>query len=112
MRGTVPKKEGYENNALYSDSTLAIEPDTGKLRWYRQHLQDDTWDLDYVHERLLIDLPVNGEPPKTGEKTINAAIVPRIGQPATTCPANPGARDWPATAFNPKNGLLYVPLNE
>ena len=131
MRGTVPRKEGFENNALYSDSTLAIEPDTGKLRWYRQHLQDDTWDLDYVYERLLIDLPVNGETrkalvtagklgilevidrsngqwlwhkemvpqnvvaaidAKTGEKTINAAITPRIGQPATTCPANPGAR--------------------
>jgi alcohol dehydrogenase (cytochrome c) len=64
MRGTVPRKEGFENNALYSDSTLAIEPDTGKLQWYRQHLQDDTWDLDYVYERLLIDLPVNGEPRK------------------------------------------------
>src|SRR5882672_4199154 len=55
MRGTVPKKPGFENNALYSDSTLAIDPTTGKLKWYRQHLQDDTWDLDYVYERLLID---------------------------------------------------------
>jgi alcohol dehydrogenase (cytochrome c) len=151
MRGTVPKKEGYENNALYSDSTLAIEPDTGKLRWYRQHLQDDTWDLDYVYERLLIDLPVNGEvrkaivtsgklgilevidrtngqwlwhkemlpqnvvaaiDPKSGDKTINAAIMPHLGQPATTCPSNPGARGWPASAFNPNSELLYVPLNE
>ena len=30
MRGTLPKKDGVENNALYSDSTLAIEPDTGR----------------------------------------------------------------------------------
>src|SRR5262249_19703550 len=45
----------------YSDATLAIDPTTGKLQWYRQHLPDDTWDMDYVYERLLIDLPVNGE---------------------------------------------------
>src|SRR5205814_2174578 len=139
------------NDALYSDSTLAIEPTTGKLRWFRQHLQDDTWDLDYVYERMLVDLTVNGQKrkalvtsgklgmleaidrtngewlwhkemvkqnivssidPKTGSKTINAAIVPKIGQPATTCPANPGARGWPATAYNPNTGILYMPINE
>jgi len=151
MRGTTPKKEGFRNDALYSDSTLAIEPNTGKLRWYRQHLQDDTWDLDYVYERMLVDLPVNGQTrkalvtsgklgileaidrtngewlwhkemvpqnvvtaidAKTGEKTLNPAVVPKIGQPATTCPANPGARGWPATAYNPKTGILYMPINE
>ena len=46
-----------KNNALYTDSTLAIDPKTGELKWYHQYLQDDTWDLDYVYERLLIDLP-------------------------------------------------------
>jgi alcohol dehydrogenase (cytochrome c) len=61
MRGTLPEKPGTKNNALYSDSTLAINPDTGTLAWYHQHLQNDTWDLDYVYERLLVDLPVNGE---------------------------------------------------
>ena len=64
MRGTLPKKDGFQNSALYSDSTLAIDPDTGKLKWYHQYLENDTWDLDYVYERLLIDLPVNGEPRK------------------------------------------------
>ena len=29
MRGTLPKKEGQDNKALYSDSTLAIDPTTG-----------------------------------------------------------------------------------
>jgi len=61
MRGTLPKKEGAQNNALYSDSTLAIDPDNGKLKWYHQYLENDTWDLDYVYERILIDLPFNGE---------------------------------------------------
>jgi len=29
-------------------------------------LPDDTWDMDYVYERMLIDLPVNGQTRKPG----------------------------------------------
>jgi alcohol dehydrogenase (cytochrome c) len=151
MRGTLPKKPGLKSNALYSDSTLAIDPDTGRVKWYRQHLEDDTWDLDYVYERILVDLPVNGETrkavvttgklgiieaidrttgqwlwhketvpqnvvasidPKTGEKTINPAAIPHIGQTTVNCPADPGGRGWPATAYSPRTGILYMPLNE
>jgi alcohol dehydrogenase (cytochrome c) len=56
-----PSKEaGITNDGLYTDSTLAFNPDTGKLVWYFQHLPDDQWDLDYAFERELIRLPVNG----------------------------------------------------
>ena len=48
------------NDALYTNATLAIDPTTGKLKWYHQHLPNDSLDLDYVYERLLIDLPVDG----------------------------------------------------
>ena len=50
-------KSGAKAMSLYSDSTLAINPDTGAMKWYHQHLEDDTWDLDYVYERMLVDLP-------------------------------------------------------
>ena len=50
--------------------------------------------------------------PKTGEKTINPAAIPHIGQTTVNCPADPGGRGWPATAYNPKTGILYMPLNE
>jgi len=151
MRGTLPAKPGAKHSALYSDSTLAINPDTGQLKWHHQHLEDDTWDLDYVYERLLVDLPVNGETrkavitagklgivealdrtngqwlwhketvpqnvvasidPKTGEKTINPAAIPHIGSTTVNCPADPGGRTWAATAYSPKTGMLYMPLNE
>src|SRR6185369_16293283 len=36
------------------------EPATGKLKWYHQYLENDTWDLDYVYERMLVDLPFKG----------------------------------------------------
>jgi alcohol dehydrogenase (cytochrome c) len=67
LAGLTPKSSdpNVTNNALYTDSTLAIEPKTGNLKWYHQYLATDTLDLDYVYERLLIDLPVNGETRKT-----------------------------------------------
>ena len=33
---------------LYSNSTIALDPDTGKLEWYYQHLPGDDWDEDYA----------------------------------------------------------------
>ncbi|HWA23438.1 MAG TPA: PQQ-binding-like beta-propeller repeat protein [Caulobacterales bacterium] len=42
--------------ALYSSSTLALDPDTGKLKWYFQHAPGETLDLDEVFERVLIDV--------------------------------------------------------
>jgi PQQ-dependent dehydrogenase (methanol/ethanol family) len=59
--GLLPKKDGADNDALYTDSTLALDPHTGKLKWYYQHLRDDTWDLDYAYERVLVDIPVDGK---------------------------------------------------
>jgi alcohol dehydrogenase (cytochrome c) len=42
--------------ALYTDSTLALDPKTGKMVWYYQHVSGETLDMDTVFERLLIDL--------------------------------------------------------
>jgi PQQ-dependent dehydrogenase (methanol/ethanol family) len=47
---------------LYSNSTVAINPDTGKLAWYYQHLPGDDWDSDYTHERTLLRTPLNPDP--------------------------------------------------
>jgi alcohol dehydrogenase (cytochrome c) len=51
---------GFSNDGLYTDSTLAFDPDTGKLVWYFQHVRNDQWDLDWAFEQQLIHLPVNG----------------------------------------------------
>jgi len=49
------------NEALYTNSTLAIDVTTGELDWYHQYLETDSLDLDYAYERILVDLPFNGE---------------------------------------------------
>jgi alcohol dehydrogenase (cytochrome c) len=47
---------GTDEAALYTNSTLAIDPDTGKLRWYYQHVPGETHDMDEVFENVLIDI--------------------------------------------------------
>jgi alcohol dehydrogenase (cytochrome c) len=53
--------DGVTNDALYLDSTLAINPDTGKLVWYFQHQANGQWDLDWAFERQVMQIRVNGE---------------------------------------------------
>ncbi len=46
---------GTDGDALYTNSTLALDPDTGKIKWHYQHLPGETQDMDEVFERILID---------------------------------------------------------
>ena len=41
---------------LYSNSTLALDPRTGEIVWYFQHVPGESLDLDTVFERVLIDV--------------------------------------------------------
>lgn len=49
---------------LYSNSTLALNPDTGELVWYYQHLPGDDWDSDHTHERILFSSAFRPDPKK------------------------------------------------
>ena len=42
-------------DALYTNSTLALNPRTGQLEWYFQHVPGGSLDLDIVYERVLVD---------------------------------------------------------
>jgi alcohol dehydrogenase (cytochrome c) len=39
----------------YANSTLALDPDTGKLKWSYNHAPGESFDLDEVFERVLVD---------------------------------------------------------
>jgi alcohol dehydrogenase (cytochrome c) len=52
--------EGVTNDALYTNSTVALRPETGELVWYFQHIANDQWDLDWVYERQLIEIELGG----------------------------------------------------
>ena len=45
---------------LYTASVVALDPDTGKLRWHYQEVPDDVWDFDSSYEVLLMDREIGG----------------------------------------------------
>jgi alcohol dehydrogenase (cytochrome c) len=46
---------GTAGDALYTNSTLALDPATGELEWYFQHIPGDSHDMDETFERILVD---------------------------------------------------------
>jgi alcohol dehydrogenase (cytochrome c) len=49
---------------LYSDSVLALDPDTGKLKWYFQFTPHDEFDYDSTQVPVLADITYQGRPRK------------------------------------------------
>jgi alcohol dehydrogenase (cytochrome c) len=49
---------------LYSDSVVALDPDTGALKWHFQFTPNDSHDYDSVQIPVLIDTNWNGTPRK------------------------------------------------
>ena len=73
---------------LYSNSTVALDVNTGELEWYYQHLPCDDWDMDFVQERTLIDTVVNPDPdavmwinPKIAGTAEERKVVVTMGEP-------------------------------
>jgi alcohol dehydrogenase (cytochrome c) len=50
---------------LYTDSVVALDPDTGKLRWHFQYTPHDEHDWDSNQIQILADLTISGRPRKT-----------------------------------------------
>ena len=48
-------RRNQRGDGLYSNTTLALDPDTGTLKWHFQNAPGETLDLDEVFERVLID---------------------------------------------------------
>lgn len=46
---------------LYSDSVVALDPDTGELKWHFQFTPHDEWDWDSVQIPVLVDREWKGE---------------------------------------------------
>lgn len=59
---------------LYSNSTVTLDPDTGELAWYYQHLPGDDWDEDMNQERIILTTKINPDPDHV--RWINPNITP------------------------------------
>src|SRR5687767_14332283 len=49
---------------LYTDSVVALDADTGTLKWHFQFTPNDAYDYDAVQVPVLADIPWNGAPGK------------------------------------------------
>src|SRR5436853_1324735 len=49
---------------LYTGCVVALDADTGKLKWYYQEIPNDTWDFDSAYECVLIDITREGKTQK------------------------------------------------
>jgi PQQ-dependent dehydrogenase (methanol/ethanol family) len=54
--GAVSRNMSPTDAALYTSTTLALDPNSGRLRWYYQHAPGESLDLDEVYERVLVDI--------------------------------------------------------
>jgi len=50
---------------LYTDSVIALDADTGALKWHFQFTPNDTYDYDSVQVAVLADISLRGVPTKT-----------------------------------------------
>ncbi len=83
---------GNDKEHLYHNSTLAIDADSGKIKWYYQHVVDH-WDLDHPFERILVDVAV--APDASEVPWINPRIVN-------------GERRKVVTGIPGKTGIIYT----
>jgi len=56
----VPGADKSKDANLYTASVVALDNDTGKLRWHHQEVHDDIWDYDSAYEVILFDREVRG----------------------------------------------------
>ena len=107
-----------ENVEKYSSSIVALDIGTGAVRWVRQTVHHDLWDMDVPAQPVLIDITKDG-------KTIPALVGPtkqgdiyvldrRTGEPIVPVkevPAPTGAIPEDFTSpTQPLSGLTFTPL--
>ncbi len=60
VRSTGTSDYGKLTN-LYTSSTLALDADTGKIKWAVQQTPAEAWDYDGVNENVLADITIDGQ---------------------------------------------------
>jgi alcohol dehydrogenase (cytochrome c) len=117
---------------LYSNSLVALDVRSGKLKWYYQVVPHDTHDWDLTQASPLFTTTVNGKSRKlvatvgksgvlhvvdreTHEKVYEVPVSNQLNGdlPLTTegvrvCPGIQGGVLWNGPAFNPRTNMLYV----
>jgi alcohol dehydrogenase (cytochrome c) len=117
---------------LYTNSIVALDVDTGNLKWYEQLVPNDAHDWDLTQVSPLFEAEIRGqsrklvatvgkdgilrvldretrerltETPITTQKNVD---VPLTKDGVLVCPGVLGGVEWNGPAYNPGTNLLYV----
>jgi alcohol dehydrogenase (cytochrome c) len=82
------QRDTSDGDVLYTNSTLALNADSGEIEWYFQHLPGDEWDLDHPFERILVETEVAPDPDAV--TWLNPDITPGRRKVVTGVPGKPG----------------------
>jgi glucose dehydrogenase len=118
---------------LYSVSLVALEAETGKLRWHYQQVPHDLWGYDIASPPMLFEVEIAGkkvqavgQASKTGwfyahDRKTGALLYksePFVPQENMFTPPTPegvkiapgaaGGASWSPIAYNPTTGMVYV----
>jgi PQQ-dependent dehydrogenase (methanol/ethanol family) len=121
---------------LYTDCVLALDPNTGALKWHYQFTPHDIKDRDATEPNVLVDTDYRGKPAKlllhadrngffyvldrtSGKLLLAKSFLRRVdwassigpdGRPVVVepdgCPAD--AANWDSTAYSPETRLYYL----
>ena len=58
------QSDQHPGDNLWTDSMLALDPNTGKIKWGYQYTPNDGWDYDGMATPILIDTTIDGKPTK------------------------------------------------
>jgi PQQ-dependent dehydrogenase (methanol/ethanol family) len=127
---------------LYTDCVLALDPATGKMKWYYQFTPHDLHDWDAAVPNVLVDVEYRGQPRKlllnanrngffyVFDRTDGKLLLAKsflhqltwasgIGDDGRPVRLPPGelscpdhATNWNGTAFSPNTRLYYVMASE
>ena len=58
------QSDQHPGDNLWTDSMLALDPNTGKIKWGYQYTPNDDWDYDGMATPILVDVTIDGKPTK------------------------------------------------
>jgi glucose dehydrogenase len=119
---------------LYTVSLVALDVETGAVRWYYQQVPHDMWGYDVASPPMLIEVESGGErraavaqAGKTGWLYVldrhtgkllykSEPFVPQsnlfkrpTAEGIVIAPGGGGGANWSPTSYDPRSGLVYVP---